>query len=824
MVKFYATHNYYKLNLVIALATFGYSLSGTANAQTYTAPQDTVKIKRAPDESLTTYTTLTQETKNLDSRMVGAAVKAAERLKDTTKYDVKKGISIDSLFEKGDLEYFASRGIKTVVALFEQVNKYLPKDHGITFRTEQSQNVKIAENPLVLKDLRAMIAEKPATIRDPQQWRENVYHAYMARDYGTKLHNTITITSATREIRETPSLEIIDFDGSPITLRQILAKQQAINSNKYLAERAAVAEFRARTFPNERISKERANENYKRALFELIRLQEGDLNRHPETRKVIDALVNDLRKGTESNVINSLKNNRFFDANVPGNLGPVLLTEDKLISPEQVRGNAEAKAMELMMLTALHYGERDAVKLFRQLIGGRGYVPSQQTGDFTPKRLNELTDHGTEKLKSLGYGVDKTRDMTSSDLVLVAVSAPEAPTEIVANAFITMQQVGACIVNNYSTITTEETRNTIIFSPRIKFGSRHSEYRASFDPVEYVPEIVNGVAVNQKGSGTSHNGVELRLESDLYFTKAEKIIESGVKPTIFPQFGIIAGAGQRKVGYDESTTVGQFGPVPKYKDTYVNWGANAGINIGPILLSVDANYFTSQSSDDDPYQRFFDLSHGMTYYRYSLLAHLINFGMGKMDQGKGSNFLVDFEFAGETNNTGFRNRTITPSSASQINNYEWRRDYERAHPGGVFNKAIAQEMILNGDVKATYAASNFAALHFGVQKHSLQFRGTLGMYNLYTVYKNDLVNGKLFANTLKGNLFGALGLVYTFGSKSSISKHSKTETYQTTEAGEGPHKVEESSSKQVSNYGPRDHAIFLNKKSKAKPVMVDVKP
>ncbi|HEY0053894.1 MAG TPA: hypothetical protein VGB63_00945 [Pedobacter sp.] len=819
MIKLYKVHCF---RIFIALAV-GIVITNKTAAQTYTAPQDTVRIKRAADESLTTYTQVSKDV-NPDSRMVGAAVKAAEKLKDTTKYDVTTGISIDTLFEKNDLEYFASKGIKSVVALFEQVNKYLPKDHGITFRTENRQAVKIAENPLVLKNLRAIIAENPATIRDPQQWRENVYHAYMARDYGTKLHNTITITSATREIRETPRLEIIDFDGSPITLGQILAKQQAANPNKYLAEKAAVAEFRARTFPSVKISKEHANENYKRALFELIRLQEGDLNRHPETRKVIDALINDLRKGNGSNVINSLKNNPFFDSNVPGNLGPVLLTEDKLLSAEQVRTNAEAKAMELMMLTALHYGERDAVKLFKQLINGRGYVSARQTGDFTPKRLGELTDHGTEKLKSLGYGADKTWNMTSSDLVLMAVAAPEAPVEVFANAFISMQQVGACIVNNYSTITTEETRNTVIFSPRIKFGTRHSEYRASFDPVEYVPEFVDGVKVNQKGAGTSHNGLELRLESDIYFTRPEKIIESGVKPTIFPQFGVILGAGQRKVGYDNNTTEGRFGPVPQYKDAYVNWGAHGGINIGPFLLSTDANYFTSQSSDEDPYKRFFDLSQGMTYYRYSLLTHLINFGAGKKEQGRGSNILVDFEFAGETNNTGFHNRTITPSGTSQINNYEWRRDYERARPGGVFNKAIAQEMILNGDVKATYAASNFAALHFGIQKHSLQIRGTLGLYNIYTVYKDDLLNGKLFSNTLKGNPFGAIGLTYTFGSKSSVSKRSKKETYQTTATGEGPRKVEESSSEQVSYSGPRDHAIFLNKKSKAKPVMVDVKP
>jgi hypothetical protein len=646
----------------------------------------------------------------------------------------------------------------------------------------------------------------------------------MARDYGTKLHNTITITSATREIRETPELEIIGFDRRPITLAQILAKHQATNPSKFAAEKAAVAEFRAHTFPSDKISKADANENYKRALFELISLQESDIKRRPETQRVVSDLIDDLKRGNESNVINSLKNNRFFDANVPGNMGPVLLTEDQLISSEQVRLNAEAKAMELIMLTALHYGERDAVKLFSQLIRGRGTVPAKQTGDFTSNRLGELTDHGTEKLKSLGFGPDKTRDITSSDLVLLAVAAPEAPVEVIPNAFISMQKVGECISNSYSTILTEETRNSIVFSPRIKFGSRHFEYRASFDPVDFVPEIINGVEVNQRGSRVAQNGLELRLESDLYFTNPEKMLAKGVKPVVFPQFGVIAGLGQREVGYDDSTIPGRFGRVPQFKNLYINWGATIGLNVGPFLLSMDATYLSSQSSDFDPYQRFFDVSQGMSYYRYSLLTHILNFGVGRLEQGKGSNILLDFEFTGETNNNGFRDRTITPGASSQIDNVEWRRDYDRAHPGGAFDKAIATNMILNGDVKATYAASNFAALNLGVQKRSLQFRGSLGLYNLYTVYKDDLINGKLFRDTFKGNLFGSIGITYNFGSKSSIYKHTRSESYQSTGSGESPRKVEESETRQSSYTVPRDHVIFTNKKSSVKPTVTDVKP
>jgi hypothetical protein len=114
--------------------------------------------------------------------------------------------------------------------------------------------------------------------------------------------------------------------------------------------------------------------------------------------------------------MNALKNSTFFDANVPGNLGPVLVTESQVISPGQIMNNASAKAIELVMLAALHYGERDAMKLIKQILNGVGSAPARQQGGFTPKRLHELTYHGTEKYKSLGFGEDKTQNMTIADL------------------------------------------------------------------------------------------------------------------------------------------------------------------------------------------------------------------------------------------------------------------------------------------------------------------------------------------------------------------------------------------------------------------------
>ncbi|WP_069660244.1 hypothetical protein [Arcticibacter eurypsychrophilus] len=820
----------HKINrtLMMTIASFGsyFAMTQNSEAQTYKAPQDTVTIKRSPGESLTTYQKTTQLLKE-DTRLTGAAVKAAEILADTTKYDKQNGVPLTTLLSEHDLEYVAKQGINGTVALFELINKYLPKGQSITFRTEQNQEVTIGNNPLVLKDLRAMISAKPATIRSNQpQWKENVYQAYMARDYGTKLHNTITITSATREIRESSNLEILDYNGTTITLAEILRREQAKNKNKYAAEKAAVAEFRSRTFPGAKMSKENANENYKRALFELIRLQEGDLNRHPESKKFVEELTNDLRKGKESNTIKALKNSQFFNANVPGNVGPVLLTEDQVINPDQVSNQAEAKALEITMLTALHYGERDALKLLRQLISGKGSVSATQTGNFTPKRLAELTDHGTEKMKSLGYGSDKTQYMTSSDLVLVAVAGPDTPVQSTSTAYISVQQVGASIMRQYSTVDIQETKKLILFNPRIKMASRHSEYRTVFDAVDFIPEYVNDQP--QQGSRVVQNGIEFRLESDIYFSNLLKIATKGVKPVFYPEFGIIGGTGKRQVGYDDKTILGEHGEVPKFNQHYINWGGHFGINAGPVMLGVDATVLSTPGVDD-PYKRFFDLSHVMTYYRYTLVTHILNLGYGNVEDGRGSNFIVDLELAGETNNEGTTNLTHTQNGASQTGSAEWQRDYNRAHPNGVYNAEIATQMILDGDVKASYAASNYTALHLGVQKSGFLIKGTLGMYGIRTIeyHKEGFVkwNKEVFKSTIiHGNFFAGLSLTYNFGSRSIIERRKKTESYQIIGTGDQSSKeVQESSSRLNSSFGPRDHAIFTNKKSNIKPQAIEAK-
>jgi hypothetical protein len=806
--------------LSIALFCSGIVLSGNVSAQSvpYKAPQDTVKTKRAPNTPLTQYETITK-TYTPDSRFVGAAVKAAEILADTTKYDTKKGVPIQQLFSAEDLEYVAKQGANGVVVLFELVNKRLPKGQSVNFRSENQSVVTTGKNPLVLKDLRAMVAANPASLTSNEsQWKENVYRAYMARDYATKLNNTITITSATREMRETPQLEINDFGGGKITLARILAGKQASTANKLQAEKEAVAAFRERTFPGTRISKERANENYKTALFALIDLQEGDINRHAATKQLVDQLTEDLKKGEQSNVVKALKNNNFFSANVPGNQGPVLLTEDSVISAARMQSNPHDKALELTTLTALHYGERDAVKLLKSLVNGKGSIPAQQTTEFTPKRLGELTNHGTEQLKSLGFGSAKTNSMSNSDLVLLAVASPDAPEIVKPNAFLTLQQVGSSIANYYSTTETRDTKNVVLFNPRISLGSRHTEYRAAFDAVDFVPEFLNGNYTNQKGSRVTQNGLEMRVESDIYFSNPIKIIEKGVKPVIFPEFGVIAGVGTRNVGDDNSTTPGPLGAVPQYKNTYFNWGGHIGINVGPFLLATDATYLATGTRADAA-ERFFDLSQGMTYYRYTLLIHFMNLGLGNIAQGNGTHLTLDAEYSGETNNTGIRNRTVSNGSPVQTGNDEWQRDYNRAHPGGAYNIQIASAMIANGDVKATYAASSYGALHLGLQKSNFQIKGTAGLYNLYTVPINGgkLISGETFKNTVNGNLFGALSLTYHFGSRSFSSKYKKTESYQNTGGEDTPHKVEETSTEGKSGFGPRNHAIFTNGKARLRP-------
>ncbi|MGI4751539.1 MAG: hypothetical protein ACRYFB_12970 [Janthinobacterium lividum] len=825
MKKIFLTKNYFKPKLVlcIAISCCYVAISNNAQAQTssgYKAPQDTAKTKRASNAPLTTYKTTTQAYKP-DSRFVGAAVKAAEILSDTTKYDPKKGISIDQLFSKDDLQYVAKQGTNGVVVLFDLVNKHLPKGETVTFRTEGQSEVTTGSNPLVLSKLRAMIVAKPASIADQSQWKENIYLAYMARDYGTKLSNTITITSATREIRETPGLEILDFNGKTITIGKLLAIKQANTADKYQSEKEAVLDFREHTFPSNKISKENANENYRRALFDLIDLQEGDINRHPETKKFVDDLANDLQKGKSSNVVNALKNNHFFDANVPGNGGPVLLTEDSVLNADKIQMHPHDKAMEIMTLTALHYGERDAVKLLKSLVNGNGTVPARQTNEFTPTRLGQLTNHGTEKLKSLGFGEAKVENMSTSDLVLLAVAAPDAPVVIRPDAFLSLQNVGSSIASYYSTVETRETKNVVLFNPRISLGSRHTEYRAAYDAVDYVPEFLNGVYVNQKGSRVTQDGVELRFESDLYFSNTLNIIEKGVKPVIYPQFGIILGGGRRDVGYDNSTTPGPLGAVPQFKNTYINWGAHLGLNVGPVLLATDATYLAS-SEQSNPNERFFDISQGMTYYRYTLLFHVINFGLGKIADGRGSHLTIDAEYTGETNNSGIKNRTISNGSPVQTGNDEWQRDFDRAHPGGVFNYGIASQMIVNGDVKATYAASSFAAVSVGIQKDHFQFKATGGSYNLYTVPINGkkLISSETVKNIFNGNVFGALTVIYHFGSSSFSSKYKKTDSYQTTGDGESPHKTEEASTEERGNFGPRNHAIFTNGKARLTPAEI----
>lgn len=825
MKKIFLTKNYFKLKLVlcIAISCCYVAISNNAQAQTssgYKAPQDTAKTKRASNAPLTTYKTTTQAYKP-DSRFVGAAVKAAEILSDTTKYDPKKGISIDQLFSKDDLQYVAKQGTNGVVVLFDLVNKHLPKGETVTFRTEGQSEVTTGSNPLVLSKLRAMIAAKPASIADQSQWKENIYLAYMARDYGTKLSNTITITSATREIRETPGLEILDFNGKTITIGKILGSKQTNTDDKYQSEKEAVLDFREHTFPSSKISKENANENYRRALFDLIDLQEGDINRHLETKKFVDDLANDLQKGKSSNVVNALKNNHFFDTNVPGNGGPVLLTEDSVLNADKIQMHPHDKAMEIMTLTALHYGERDAVKLLKSLVNGNGTVPARQTNEFTPTRLGQLTNHGTEKLKSLGFGEAKVENMSTSDLVLLAVAAPDAPVVIRPDAFLSLQNVGSSIASYYSTVETRETKNVVLFNPRISLGSRHTEYRAAYDAVDYVPEFLNGVYVNQKGSRVTQDGVELRFESDLYFSNTLNIIEKGVKPVIYPQFGIILGGGRRDVGYDNSTTPGPLGAVPQFKNTYINWGAHLGLNVGPVLLATDATYLAS-SEQSNPNERFFDISQGMTYYRYTLLFHVINFGLGKIADGRGSHLTIDAEYTGETNNSGIKNRTISNGSPVQTGNDEWQRDFDRAHPGGVFNYGIASQMIVNGDVKATYAASSFAAVSVGIQKDHFQFKATGGSYNLYTVPINGkkLISSETVKNIFNGNVFGALTVIYHFGSSSFSSKYKKTDSYQTTGDGESPHKTEEASTEERGNFGPRNHAIFTNGKARLTPAEI----
>ncbi|HKG05831.1 MAG TPA: hypothetical protein VKB19_05200 [Pedobacter sp.] len=761
-------------SVVMALAN---SVFGQNN-QSYKVLQDTVLKKRQPAESLNIYH---EETSPLldDSRLLGAAVKAARMLADTSNYDPVKGIGISTLFSKSDLSYFASRGIANIISLFVVINKYLPPGQKLDFLTDSVQTGIVIENPLILRSLKMRIsATFASTTPDSLQWKENVYHAYLARDYGTSLNNTITVMAATTEMRERSDLELIDYDGSPITLGQILNEKIGKGKKATILESAAILAFRLRTFPSSRMKKEYANENYKRALLTLISLHERDFRTHTETSSLLAALKMDLTRGDASAVIAGLKASNFFDANVPGNIGPVLLTQSTLLNAVEVASHAETKALELVTLTTLHYGERDAVKLMTRLINGQGWMDAQESGDFSVKRLGQLRFHGVEKFKSLGFGSDKTAQMTIADLVLVAVAAPEVPAGFSPKTALTVLNIGRSIISNYSTILAQETSNTIQLNPRISLGTRHIEHRAAYDAVDYVPELLNGEDIGQRGSKINYSGLELRLESDIYFSNLKKMLDRALKPWFFPEFGVIIGTGTRKVGYDLTTIVGRHGAVPKFNQRYGNWGGHVGLNIGPVVLAADGTIL-STADMASPNEKFFDLSQAMTYFRYSMLIHAVNYRLTK--SATPCNLIFDLEVAGETNNEGVFDRTRTQNTSFQTGSGEWQKDFDRAHPNGNYNDEIAKSMILNGDVKAAYAASNFAAAHIGFRRSGFQVKITGGLYNLTAIQGRGEGSGqwlnRLFINTSKGNFFSGLTLTYHFGSHKSTEKYHRSERF-----------------------------------------------
>lgn len=770
----------------------------------YIAPQDTVSKRLQPASSLNRYSN-TKVQMNTDTRLLGAAVNAARILKDTMNYNAAKGVLITNLFSEADLQYVAGRGMPSVVALFEQVNKQLPQNRKIAFVTDSSAQVTNAANPLVLDSLRMKISAQPAQIDvNRQQWKENVYLAYMARDYGTKLENTITITSATREMRERPDLEVLLADGSVTNLGKLLQQQKAKGLNGAKAEQAAVQAFRMLTYPNSRISRGVANENYRRALLALIDLQESDFQQHIATQQLIARMKRDLSLGENSAILNAIKNSSFFDANVPGNLGPVLLTEDRLADPIAIAKGAEAKAMELLSLTALHYGERDALKLYNRILDGQAALPAAETGDFSPKRLAELRYHGVEKIKSLGFGPDKTSGMRIADLVLVAVAAPELPQTSSPAASITLMKVGQTILASYNKTETTETKNVFLFGPRLSLGSRHTEYVAAYDPVRFAND-----------SPVSQDGFEFRLESDLYFSNPAKLLDKGVKPFIYPEFGIIFGSGKRRVGYEEQPYKGPHGTVPRFKQNYLNWGGHAGLNVGPVLVSIDATILSTPNAGD-PYQRFFDLSQSMTYYRYSFLARVLNLGIGKPSAPRPWFLSLDVEMAGETNNEGTLARTHTQDGGTQIEGKEWQRAYDRARPNGVYNQAIATQMILNGDVKAAYPSANYAAAHIGIQREAFQLKLTAGLYNHHAIEAYGESKAEwirhLMKNTFAGSGFAAASLTYNIGWKGRKEKY-RTRTESSTYNGlSSDPKSETSSSSEKISGSLRNRALIMNRR------------
>lgn len=770
----------------------------------YIAPQDTVKTLKPANTSFNKYSEI-QALAALDSRMLGAAVYAAGKLADTSSYDARKGVPLNQLFKSDDLAYFSKRGLPSIVALFEQVNKNLPNGRKIAFLSDSLQQVTRIDNPLALQGLKAKLSAAGGSVAPGSlQWQENVYLAYLARDYGTKLNNTITITSATREMRELPGLELLDAQGTAMSLSELLRRESKPGRTAAQAEQAAVVAMRLLTFPNGNISKEIANENYKRALMALIDLQAADFNRHPATAALISEMTADLGKGPESRILNAIKGSKLFDANVPGNLGPVLLTETSLLTAEQLSGQASAKAMELMTLTALHYGERDAVKLYTQLLNGRGAMGAAESNVFSPKRLSELRYHGAEKLRSVGLSPEKTAQLQMADLVLLAVAAPELPVEQEPSVAITLLNAGERVVQAYTSHVEEWNTKSFMLSPRVSLGSRHTEYTASYDAVNFA-----------NGSKITQNGLELRLETDLYFARLEKMMERGLKPFIYPEFGVIMGAGKRKVGYGEQRYVGPHGAVPQFKQNYINWGGHLGLNVGPVLVGLDATVMSTKS-EADPYRRFFDLSQAMTYYRYSFLTRVLNLSLGKPELKKPMYLSLDVELAGETNNEGTGDRTRTQDGSAQIRSSEWSRDYAKARPNGRYNQAIARQMILDGEVKAAYPAANYAAAHVGLARGAMQLKLTAGLYNLTAIdgYHEGKAEwlSRLMKHTFGGNAFAAATLTYNFGARGASGKRRRSQSSSTLNGQSTLGPEESSYTRERIPTGLRNRAIIMNRR------------
>jgi hypothetical protein len=233
------------------------------------------------------------------------------------------------------------------------------------------------------------------------------------------------------------------------------------------------------------------------------------------------------------------------------------------------------------------------------------------------------------------------------------------------------------------------------------------------------------------------------------------------------------------------------------------------------LVGVDATLMSTESADD-AYKRFFDISQSMTYYRYSFLARVMNLSISKRDVLNPTYFTFDIEIAGETNNEGTLNRTRSQDRESQVQSKEWIRSYERARPGGVYDPEIANELLLEGDVKASYIAANYAAVHLGLVKSGIQFKVTAGLYNREAMFKYEEGKGEwlrnVAKNTFRGSGFAAATLTYNFGSGSSATKTRRTERSSVINGVSSSSPVEETTSKERARTGIRSRAIFMNRK------------